>query len=407
MPSSDTPAPGLKTRKRANGVFAYYWVAANCSRRTDNYPSKTVRLKNQSPDGAEERASQCQHLHMELQLWLEGKTPEQEFGRIDFDGSVASLIRFYRDHPQSPYRKLKYNTQKIYDQHLNILRDVVGKRRLSTLGGVDFLAWYDKFALDDHGESTLISTAHKLMNMFRITVSWGVVLELPHAPRVRDILSEMRFAKPEARKTFLSYDQALAVIEKAHEQGMPSIALAQALQFELTMRQKDVIGEYFPKGSPVESTIFNNGKRWANGLMWSHLGADGVLRKETTKTGAEAVFELARYPLIVQEIARWRGPKEGPMIVDERSGLPYLNQRFSKRWRDIATLAGVPKGVYNMDSRAGGVTEATDAGAPLEMVRHHATHRDARTTARYSRQTLAKTQAVADFRTASRNKAKT
>jgi hypothetical protein len=95
------------------------------------------------------------------------------------------------------------------------------------------------------------------------------------------------------------------------------------------------------------------------------------------------------------------------MIVDERSGLPYLNQRFSKRWRDIATLAGVPKGVYNMDSRAGGVTEATDAGAPLEMVRHHATHRDARTTARYSRQTLAKTQAVADFRTASRNKAKT
>lgn len=407
MPSSDTPAPGLKTRKRANGSFVFYWVAAQCSRHTEGYSQRTVRLKNQAPGGKDERAAQCQQLYMDLQQWLSGQTPEQEFKRADFDGSVSALIRFYRDHPQSPYRKLKYNTQKIYDQHLNILRDVVGKRRLATLTGVDFLAWYDKFAADGKGELTLVSTAHKLMNMFRITVSWGVVLELPHATRVRDILSEMRFAKPEARKTFLSYDQAVAVIEKAHEMGMPSIALAQALQFELTMRQKDVIGEYLPKGTPADSDIVYNGQRWVNGLLWEHLGEDGVLRKKTSKTGAEAVFELARYPLVVQEIARWRGSKTGPMIIDERSGLPYRNERFSKRWREIATKAGVPADVYNMDSRAGGVTEATDAGAPLEMVRHHATHSDARTTARYSRQTLAKTQAVADIRTAARNRSKT
>lgn len=407
MPSNDTPAPGLKTRRRADGSPVFYWVAANCSRQTEGYPQRTVRLKHQAPGDDEQRAAQCQQLYMDLQQWLSGKTPEQEFTRADFDGSVAMLVRFYRDHPQSPYRKLKYNTQKIYDQHINILRDVVGKRRLSTLTGVDFLAWYDKFAADGKGQLTLVSTAHKLMNMFRIAVSWGVVLELPHAARVRDILSEMRFAKPEARKTFLSYDQAVAVIEKAHEMGMPSIALAQALQFELTMRQKDVIGEYLPKGAPADSDIVYNGQRWVNGLLWSHIEADGVLRKKTSKTGAEAVFELARYPLVVQEVARWRGPKQGPMIIDERSGLPYRNERFSKRWREIATKAGVPKDVYNMDSRAGGVTEATDAGAPLEMVRHHATHSDARTTARYSRQTLAKTQAVADIRTAARNRSKT
>lgn len=407
MPSSDTPAPGLKTRKRADGSPVFYWVAANCSRHTEGYPQKTVRLKNQSPDGDEERAAQCQQLYVDLQQWLTGKGPEQEFKRTDFDGSVSGLIRFYRDHPQSPYRKLKYNSQKIYDQHLNILRDVVGKRRLATLTGVDFLAWYDKFAEDGEGKLTLISTAHKLMNMFRITVSWGVVLELPHASRVRDILSEMRFAKPEARKNYLSVDQAIAVIEKAHEMGMPSIALAQALQFELMLRQKDVIGEYLPKGAPADSDIVWSGRRWVNGLLWSHIGADGVLRKKTSKTGAEALFELARYPLIVQEVARWRGPKEGPMIIDERSGLPYRNERFSKRWREIATAAGVPRDVFNMDSRAGGVTEATDAGASLEMVRHHATHRDARTTARYSRQTLAKTQAVADIRMAARNRMKT
>jgi hypothetical protein len=53
-------------------------------------------------------------------------------------------------------------------------------------------------------------------------------------------------------------------------------------------------------------------------------------------------------------------------------------------WRKVATAAGVPKTVYNMDSRAGAISEATDAGAELEHVRHAATHSDISMTQRYS-----------------------
>jgi len=403
MPSKND-APGLKPRHRKDGSIVWYWVAANCSRKAKRYGLKTVRLADQTPGGDAARASQCQQLHMELQLWLNDMDPSRVFDKSGFDGTVASLIRYYREHPNSPYRELKYNTQHTYSQHLDTLRDVVGKRRLGSLTGVDFLAWYKNFATDNTGAETLISSAHKLMNMFRIAVSWGVVLELPQCSRLREILSEMRFTKPPPRTTFVSYEQAAAIIEKAHEMGLPSIALAQALQFELTMRQKDVIGEWIPGVEDASGAIVAAGRRWANGLLWSHIGADGVLRKITTKTKAEAVFEINRYPLVVQELGRWAGPKVGPMIIDERSGLPYRNERFSKRWREVATAAGVPRSVYNMDSRAGGITEATDAGAPIEAVRHHATHRDARTTMRYSRQTLAKTQSVAEFRTTNRKK---
>ena len=392
-------APGLKPRRNRDGSVTWYWVAASCSRKAVHFPLKTVRLSNQKPDGDEARAIQCQQLHMELQLWLNDKDPSRTFDKSGFDGTVASLVRYYREHPHSPYRALKYNTQHVYDQHLDTLRDVVGKRRLGSLTGVDFLAWYKNFAGDDEKH---VSSAHKLMNMFRIAVSWGVVLELPQCSRLREILSEMRFAKPAPRVTFLSFEQAAAIIDKAHEMGLPSIALAQALQFELTMRQKDVIGEWLPKGEDGIGSIVAAGRRWANGLLWSHIGSDGILRKVTTKTGSEAVFEIARYPLVVQELARFQGPRVGPMVIDERSGLPYRNQRFSKRWREVATAAGVPADVYNMDSRAGGITEATDAGAPIEAVRHHATHRDARTTMRYSRQTLTKTVSVAEFRTTGR-----
>ena len=56
----------------------------------------------------------------------------------------------------------------------------------------------------------------------------------------------------------------------------------------------------------------------------------------------------------------------------------------------------------NRDSRAGGVTEGSDAGADLEHLRHHASHSSATTTALYSRKTLTKTRAVARLRVAHR-----
>jgi len=66
------------------------------------------------------------------------------------------------------------------------------------------------------------------------------------APSFRTALSKMRFAMPQPRKERLTSAQANAIRAKAHEMGRPSIALAQAFQFELMLRQKDVIGEYVP-----------------------------------------------------------------------------------------------------------------------------------------------------------------
>lgn len=76
-------------------------------------------------------------------------------------------------------------------------------------------------------------------------------------------------------------------------------------------------------------------------------------------------------------------------------------------WRMIATEAGVPKKVRNMDSRAGAITEATDAGAELEHIRHAATHSDIAMTQRYSRGESGKAEEVARKRNEHRNKSRT
>ena len=249
--------------------------------------------------------------------------------------------------------------------------------------------------------------------MLRRLLRWGAVLELPECKRLIGILDEMEFKQSKPRTVILTYDHAVAIIARANETGRPSIALAQALQFETALRQRDVIGEWEPGEEKPSSGIMltspngRRNRRWANGLTWSHIGSDGVLRKTTTKTAAAIEVPVSLCPLVEQEIAQTPIERRvGPMIVNERTGLPYTQNTFRTVWREIAEAAGIPKSVWNMDSRAGSITEATDAGADLEKARHHAGHRNASMTARYSRKTLEKTAEVARLRMEHRRKKK-
>jgi hypothetical protein len=221
----------------------------------------------------------------------------------------------------------------------------------------------------------------------------------------------MEFRQSKPRTVILTYTQAVAIIARAHAVGRGSIALAQALQFETALRQRDVIGEWEPgeenssSGIKLNSPNGRRNRRWANGLTWSDIGSDGVLRKLTTKTGTVVEFIVRLCPLLDEEVARVPIERRiGPMIVNEKTGLPYTANTFRTVWREIADAAGVPSHVWNMDSRAGSITEATDAGADLEKARHHAGHRNASMTARYSRKTLEKTTEVARLRMQHRRK---
>ena len=149
------------------------------------------------------------------------------------------------------------------------------------------------------------------------------------------------------------------------------------------------------------------GRRWANGLQWSDIDAGMILRKMHTKTGAYVEFDLRLYPAVLEEIELVRREKRiGPMIVSERTGEPYKHRTFTQTWRRIANKAGVPAGVWNMDARAGAISEAYDAGAGETDVMKHAGHKNRQTSARYNRGSLDQTSRVAVLRLASRSKNK-
>jgi integrase len=78
----------------------------------------------------------------------------------------------------------------------------------------------------------------------------------------------------------------------------------------------------------------------------------------------------------------------GPVIVDSKTGRPFEYEEFRKRWRIIAQAAGIPDEVQNRDSRAGGITEARNAGADKDDIRQLAGHADVETTEIYIRENL-------------------
>lgn len=386
-------APGLKSRPRSNGTTAHYWVASAVARDAAGYPLKTVRVHGTD----DEIALRCQILTDELKEWLAGKgigtTPE-------YDGTLKSVIRLYQQTKESPYLEIKSNTRSMYDESLTLLETSVGARRLEKVTGLDIRRWYQNFkepAAD--GKPERVRRAYKAMQLLRIVIGFGVVLNITECFRLKTVLEEMRFTVPKARTDALTFEQAQAICSKALEMDLPSIAVAQAFQFELTLRQIDVIGRWEKIDDPKSGGIVDRGQRWRDGLLWSDIDESGLLTKFTSKTGQEAEHDTTAYPFLRSMIDLVPQEKRfGPIIRCEATGLPYRYRHFADVWRDVATKAGVPKNVWNRDSRAGGITEGSDSGADIEHLRHHANHSNVQMTMRYNRKTLEKTRNVAELR---------
>ena len=383
-------APGFEWKKERSGIIVPRWRAPKKAVALGYRPSH-LRLYIDPNDHAA-IAERCREEWAKMEAWLANG---QSVPR--FDGTIESLIDIYASDENSPYQDLKYRTQINYDKDLAVLKRTVGERRVDKLTGDHFRQWYRKWSEPKPpGSPPRIGRAHSLITRLRILFGYGQTKGYPNCETLKNVLAEMRFKAPPPREVVITYQQVVAFIAKARELNEPELALAQALQFEGTLRQIDVIGEWLP--DPERPSGF----RWANGLLWQHL-RDYVLIKKTTKTGQEAGIDFKLYPLALAELRRVPPDKRvGPVIIDRLTEQPFKSSTYRRRWRAVARAAGIPDDVMSRDSHAGGVTEGSDAGADLEHLRHHASHKSTATTARYSRKTLTKTRAVARLRVAHR-----
>lgn len=402
MPLGKYETPGLK-RRPGNGGVVGVWVA-----RADlvkaGYTPKTVRLPYNLDDPIQWPliSAACLRLHGEMLEWRSGRRRNPDH----FDGTVGGLSRRYQTDPISPFQFLKWNTREKDLYTLRIIEKAFGKRSLASLKYVDFRRWYDEAKKPKlPGGPERIRKACGIIKKLRAMLSYGKLIELSGCARLVAILENATFAQPPRRRTQLELRHVEAFVPAAIAAGRHSLALATVIQFETMLRQRDVIGEWEPIADPQRATgIVLNGGRWVNGLTWADLAANRVLRKATTKTGAIVTHDLKLLPLVWPLLDMV--PAEcriGPLIIDEKQGRPYAGDAFQREWRKVARSAGIPDGIWNMDARAGGVSEADDAGAELDDIRAQTGHTNAAMTARYARGGLEKSRKVAAMRVAHRS----
>ena len=404
MPS-ETPklkAPGLKLRRNRDGTVRLYW-GARADAVKGGYRPETVRLHYDHTDAAQwpliEAA--CNRLQAEMKEWTSGYRRDP----MRFDGTIKGLVKPYETDPSSPYAQVKWNTKRTYGQQLDKIEKAFGARVLGNLAIADFRRWYDEAKKSKvEGEPERITKAHNLMRMVRRLLSYGVMAELAECERLQKIMGNARFKAPGRRRAKLELRHVIAFIAGAKAAGRLSLALGTALQFETGMRQKDVIGEWepIPAGAAPHGIVLQ-GRRWVNGLTWSDIGARLIISKETTKTGAIVSHDLNLCPMTLDLLQlTGAGGRIGPLIIDETAGRPYAEWSYAREWRVIARLAKIPDAIWNMDARAGAITEAEDAGADLDEIRGAVGHTQSSTTARYSRGAIGKSRSVAIKRAAHR-----
>jgi hypothetical protein len=391
-------APGLEIRQRKNGVCDLYWIASAEARKRGYLP-RTERLyfDLKSLKDRQDLEQRCKVLTGEMLAWI--GDPEGQKKPV-YDGTVAALIRCYQTDENSPYRGLAQNTQRGYDDWCRTLERAIGKRRVDRLNGQDlrncFLALLQPAA--PRGAPRVRLAKACVRSMLSILLSYGAELGLPGCLELSQVLERMTLRVPKdvqqawtsrrPTKAAMMYEHAAAIVAEGLRRGTRrhrSVALGVAAQFEFTLRQIDVIGEWQKPNRAVAvepGIITSRGWVWRSGLRFEDF-AGGTLDLTTSKTLARATFDVTAYPLFQKALAAIPDrERHGPLVVDER-GLPVRRRYYQDLYRDVADAAGVPRAVWNMFARHGGVTEAHESGADLVDVSKHAQHSDLNTTNRH------------------------
>lgn len=365
--------PGYQCRRRADGSYAHYWNPKRaCSKAPDGLPIRPIDAGLTD----EEIAAQCRQWTDELLADLEGI----EAGPV-YDGTIESLIRLYRTDENSPYQSLKHPTKiRDYEPSLRLISKTVGKRAISQLKGEDFRRWYRQWATNGRTRR-----AHGAIRKLRAVLSYGTEQRLPACSQAREILSLIRFAAPDPRAVKMEYAHAKAICDQAIKDKRPSIALTQALQWDTALRRIHIIGEWLPVEPGDEGGIIRGKTKW-RGLTVADISADMILTVPITSRNKKATrHDLKACPLVMDVLKKISLPKMGPLIVSEKTGLPYRENYYATDWREIAESAGVPANVWSMDARAGAISEAEEATGNLDAARKLAGHTNAKTTLGYVR----------------------
>ena len=123
----------------------------------------------------------------------------------------------------------------------------VGNRQVSAIDGRDFRRWFAAWSQPDRdGGKRKIAAARMAITVLKTALKFGKPCRMRGCADLKSILDDMEFEGLKPRTSAPTAAQVIAARSAAHRLGHPLAALAYAIQFEATLRQWDVIGEWIP-----------------------------------------------------------------------------------------------------------------------------------------------------------------
>jgi hypothetical protein len=263
--------------------------------------------------------------------------------------TLQQLIDHYRNDPDSSFSRLQYQVRVRQERLLARIDREHGSHEVQSIRARTLIAWQRQWA-----SGGKIAMARSLLDRLRVLFKFGAtILEDQECSRLCNALEEIRLQKPTSRseKMTSEYAQAICVTAREHF-GWDSIAVAQALQFELPLGQKDVIGEWVPVGEPGESDVVVDGQKWLRGLRWEAIDGNLILCHAVGSGRRLIEVDLRTAPMVIAELDLGvvTRPTSGPVVICDTTGLPWSTAEFRRKWALVAKKAGVPSAIKNRNS---------------------------------------------------------
>ena len=349
---------GLKWRKRKDGDVPYWF--ADSAAIAAGYPIKSRNLSHLIGSPAQIK-EQAQILQREMLAWMSG---DRGGGQARYDGTFKSLLEIYQTDPESTYNiKIKKHTAQSYAVYLRKMIAHIGARRVDECDGRDVRRWFKQW------QTSGLGAARMSLAVMKAAVSFGVVCRIRGCAEFQAILYELEFERLPSRKYAPTADQITAVRNAAHAAGAPLRALAYAIQFETTLRQWDVTGQWVDLDDPRPSAVLGYGKKWI-GPTWAAIDNNLILAKiKPTKTEdtteVTVSFDLSVCPMVCEELAKFRSSSARGRCSSIRTpACPTSGTRSRTLGRLISRLPDCLKGCGTATCGPGGSPRAARLERP-------------------------------------------
>lgn len=418
------PAKGNKPGFKRGRHNLPYWIASQVARDTMGFPDKCIPLPIDADE--ETHAELCRQHTARLEAWMDQARKGENPRLPRYDGTIHSACEVYQKHPLSRFHRVKGNTRRYYAAQLGIIQRTVGRRLTLKVTVPDVEYWYTEWrkpAPQDDPKAPpgpeRIDRAHDCVSMLRTVLRFCASLRHKDCKQLADELEKVSFEKGGSREEELTYHHAVAFLRAARDLAARNVippdralymSIGVAAQFELLLRQKDIIGEWPTTADDIERAVRrgaarddNAGGVWVGWFAWERIpGWRWRTKTSKSKYRAARDFDLAEHTMLYPLLEQVPHDQRAGAIVKGEGGLPMRESTYRKWFREIAEVAGIPKKVWLMDSRAGGGGEAYDAGASLEDIQGAYTHEKPSMTLRYIRRGGKRLSNLADARKRSR-----